>query len=183
MRSVTRREIPRPWRAFLNDLDRQLPHAISLHCLGGFVAACYYDLPRPTNDLDYVEVVPHGAMALLQEIAGIESALAKKHRIHLHHVGVASLPDSYAERLIEIFSGTFRRLKLLALEPHDLALSKLVRNSPIDREDVAQLANAVPLDAKVLRARYRRELRPIIIGDPDQHDRTLQMWIDAYFAS
>ena len=59
----------------------------------------------------------------------------------------------------------------------------LTRNSPIDREDVAQLARAVPLDASLLRARYRRELHPIIIGDPDLHDRTLEMWIQAYFRS
>ena len=59
----------------------------------------------------------------------------------------------------------------------------LTRNSPIDREDVAQLAQAVPLDASLLRARYRRELRPIIIGDPERHDRTLEMWIQAYFRS
>jgi hypothetical protein len=53
---------------------------------------------------------------------------------------------------------------IVALEPHDLALSKLVRNSPIDRHDVRQLARAVPLNADILRARYRAELRPIIIG-------------------
>jgi hypothetical protein len=62
-----------------------------------------------------------------------------------------------------------------------LALSKLARNSPIDRDDVAQLARAVPLDADVLRARYRGELRSIIIGDTAWHDQTLEMWIAAYF--
>lgn len=120
-------------------------------------------------------------MATLQEMAGVESPLAEKHRVHVQHVGVASLPESYAERLTEIFPRRFERLRLLALDAHDLALSKLTRNSPIDRDDVAQLARAVPLDARLLRARYRRELRPIIIGDPEQHDRTLAMWIEAYF--
>jgi hypothetical protein len=38
----------------------------------------------------------------------------------------------------------------------------------------------VPLRADVLRKRYREELRPIIIGDPEVHDRTLDMWIEAY---
>lgn len=143
-----------------------MPRPIEIHCFGGFVAAFYDDLPRPTNDLDYIEVIPHDAMATLQEIAGVESPLAKKHRIHLQYVGVASLPDSYAERLTEIFPGTCQRLRILALDAHDLALSKLARNSPIDRHDVAQLAKAVPLDANLLRARYRHELRPIIIGSP-----------------
>jgi len=122
-------------------------------------------------------------MATLQEIAGAESLLARRHRVHLQHVGVASLPESYAERLTAIFAGQLQRLRLLALDPHDLALSKLARNSPIDRDDVAQLAKAVPLDAKILRGRYQRELRPIIIGDTEQHDRTLEMWIEAYFRS
>jgi len=172
--------LPNPWRAFLVDVDRRLPRSIEIHCLDGFVAALYYDLPRPTNDLDYIEVVPHDAMATLQEIAGVESPLAEKHRVHVQHVGVASLPESYAERLTEPFPRRFERLRLFALDAHDLALSKLTRNSPIDRDDVAQLARAVPLDAKLLRARYRRELRPIIIGDPERHDRTLAMWIEAY---
>jgi hypothetical protein len=180
MPSATPPELPRPWRAFLSDVDRQLPRPIGLHCLGGFVAALYYDLPRPTNDLDYIEVIPHDAMPTLQDTAGAGSPLAKKHRVHFQHVGVASLPESYAERLKGLFPRRFEHLRLLALDPHDLALSKLTRNSPIDRDDVAHLARAVPLKATILRARYQRELRPIIIGDPQQHDRTLEMWIDAY---
>ncbi len=181
MRSATRREIPPPWPAFLAHVDRELPREIALHCLGGFIAALNYDLPRPTNDLDYVEAVPHDAMDLLQRIAGVGSALAKRYRVHLQHVGVASLPESYAERLTEISPASLRRLRLLALEPHDLALSKLARNSPIDRDDVARLSKAVPLDADTLRARYHAEVRPTIIGDPERHDRTLEMWIEAYF--
>jgi hypothetical protein len=46
---------------------------------------------------------------------------------------------------------------------------------------VAYLAQTVPLSADILRARYRQELRPIITGDPETHDRTLQMWLEAYF--
>lgn len=145
------------------------------------MAALYYDLPRPTNDLDYIEVAPAEATATLQEIAGIASPLAGRHGLHFQHVGVASLPESYAERLTEILPRTFERLRLLALDPYDLALSKLSRNSPIDRDDVARMAKAVPLDANVLRLRYQDELRPIIVGDVAQHDRTLEMWIDAYF--
>jgi len=183
MPSATRPEPPSPWRAFLSDVDRRLPRLIQIHCLGGFVAALYYDLPRPTNELDYIEVVPHEAMTILQEIAGVDSLLAKKHRLYFQHVGVASLPESYAERLTGLFPGMFQRLRLFALDPHDLALSKLTRNSPIDRDDVAQLARAVPLDAALLRTRYQRELRPIITGDPDHHDRTLEMWIEAYLRS
>lgn len=58
-----------------------------IHCLGGFVAAFYYNLSRPTNDLDYIAVVPYDATAILQQLAGEGSALAAKHRLHFQHVG------------------------------------------------------------------------------------------------
>lgn len=93
------------------------------------------------------------------------------------------MPDGYVERLTELLPGTFENLRLLGLDAHDLALSKLARNHPVDREDVAYLARTVPLRADVLRRRYREELRPIIIGDPEVHDRTLDMWIEAYMGA
>ncbi len=176
-------ELPQPWDKFLAEVDALLPDPVELHCLGGFVVAVRYHLPRPTADLDYIEIIPHDAMEVLQRIAGPESELAKKYHLYFQHVGVASLPESYAERLIELLPGRFEKLQLFELEAHDLALSKLTRNSPVDREDVAHLAKTVPLDREILRTRYQKELRPIIIGDPKTHDRTLQMWIDAYFGS
>ena len=80
-----------------------------------------------------------------------------------------------------LFSGQFRRLALLALDPHDLVLSNLGRNSPVDREDVAHLARTVPLNPNLLRTRYERELRPIAIGNLERLDDTLDLWIQAYF--
>jgi hypothetical protein len=159
-----------------------LPEAVALHCLGGFVVAVRYGLPRPTADLDYLEVIPSTAASRLQELAGPASRLARTHGVHLQHVTIASLPDRYEERLTPLCPGRFARLALLTVEPHDLALSKLARNSPIDREDVARLARAVPLDPALLRERYTTELRPIIIGDVARHDRTLELWLTAYFA-
>jgi len=181
MRSATSPDLPAPWRGFLEEVDRALPALVQLHCIGGFVVAVRYGLPRPTNDLDYVEIVPRDAMEVLQRIAGPESPLAKKHRLYFQHVGVASLPESYVERLGELFPARFQKLRLFELEAHDLALSKLTRNHPVDRDDVAYLARTAPLNPEVLRTRYQHELRPIIIGDPEVHDRTLQMWIEAYF--
>lgn len=180
MPSATPAELPDPWRRFLIDVDRLLPVRVQLHCLGGFVLAVRHRLPRTTSDVDYIEVVPRDAIETLQRTAGRGSPLARKHRLYFQHVGVASLPESYAERLIELLPRAFQNLKLLALDAHDLALSKLARNHPVDREDVAYLARTVPLHADLLRRRYREELRPIIIGDPAIHDRTLQMWIEAY---
>ena len=46
MPSATRPEIPDPWRAFLEDVDGEIPCETVLHCLGGFIAGLHYDLPR-----------------------------------------------------------------------------------------------------------------------------------------
>ena len=181
MPSGTPRDLPPPWKSFLQEVDHRLAHPVEIHCLGGFAVAFYYVLPRATNDLDYIEVVPRDASSELQRLAGAGSELARRHRLHFQHVGVASVPEGYVERLVDIGPRDLLRLRLRLLEPHDLALSKLARHSPVDREDIAELARAVPLDPALLRTRYRDELRPVAIGDPARHDRTLDMWIEAYF--
>jgi hypothetical protein len=56
-------------------------------------------------------------------------------------------------------------------------LSKLTRNSPVDREDVKFLMRRAPLDPKVLQERYRRELRPYLSNEA-RHDLTLALWLD-----
>jgi hypothetical protein len=145
------------------------------------VVAVRFGLPRPTADLDYVEVIPAQHGPRLQDLAGPGSGLARAHGLHLQPVTVASLPDRYEARLTRLWPGRFAHLALWTLEAHDLALSKLARNSPIDREDIARLARAVPLDPTVLRERYATELRPIIIGDLARHDQTLALWLEAYF--
>ena len=63
------------------------------------------------------------------------------------------------------------------LDPHDLALSKLERNQPQDRDDVKFLAGAVPLDLDLLQARYTTELRPYV-SNPNRSDLTMRLWID-----
>lgn len=169
------------WRRFLSEVDVELPEAVELHCLGGFVASLHYGLPRPTADLDYLQIAPPAAQNYLQRLAGEGSPLARKHGLYFQYVALVSLPDRYDERLTEIFPGHFKHLRLYALESHDLALSKLSRNASVDREDVQYLAKAVPLDPVMLKNRYEEELRPIILGSPAEHDQTLQMWLESYF--
>jgi len=70
---------------------------------------------------------------------------------------------------------------LLALEAHDLALTKLERNFERDRTDVEHLARRGHLKAATLRRRYVEELRPYLIGRESWHDQTLDLWIKAYF--
>jgi hypothetical protein len=42
------------------------------------------------------------------------------------------MPEDYESRLIEMFPGRCKKLKILAPDPYDLVLSKLERNSPKD---------------------------------------------------
>jgi hypothetical protein len=76
-----------------------------------------------------------------------------------------------------MFPGAYRRLHLMALNPYDLALSKLERNSQKDRDDVRFLARTVPFDLDILQERYATELR-WQLGVPKREDLTLQLWLD-----
>jgi len=169
-----------PWKQFLNELDALLNEPIVLHCIGGFAVVSAYGLPRSTNDLDYVTLVPAYCGQDLEQLAGEGSALAHKYKVHVHRAAVASLPLNYEDRLTEIFAGQFRNIRLLVLDPYDLVLSKLSRNIERDRDDVKHLAKTQKLDPTTLRERYE-ELRPNLIGPPEKHDATLEFWLEAYF--
>jgi hypothetical protein len=153
---------PEPWRSFFDDLDRLLPEPVALHCFGGFALIYAYEVARTTNDVDFIGVVPNPMRRTLSELGGRGSALHGKHKVYLDPVTVATLPDGYEARLKPLFSGSWRRVQLYALEAHDLALSKLERNFERDRDDVERLARAGHIHPEVLRSRYYEELRPYL---------------------
>lgn len=82
--------LPTPWKKFLEEVDGFLPERVELHCIGGFAVVAAYGLPRSTNDLDYFSLVPYDLENKLQEIAGEGSALARNHKVHVHHAAVAA---------------------------------------------------------------------------------------------
>ena len=170
--------IPEPWLSFLRELDAAAREEVRLDCMGGFVVTTVYGFSRPTGDLDVLEIAPRDAGRAMLELGMRGSALHKKYKIYLDQVGVAHVPEDYEDRLTKIFPGTFQHLRLLALDPYDLALSKLERNIQRDRDDVLHLARTVPLDLEVLKDRYQKELR-WQLGNPEREDLTLQLWIDA----
>src|SRR5438046_2808011 len=98
-------------------------------------------------------------------------------RVYLDSVGVAKVPEDYEERLTEMFPGAYEHLRLCALDPYDLALSKLERNIQRDRDDVRHLASFVPLDLEILKERYGRELR-WQLGNPEREELRLRLWIE-----
>jgi hypothetical protein len=170
-------ELPERWRGFLTALDTLVTHAVQLHCCGGFVVTVLYGFARTTADLDVLSIVPNQDQRDLAALAGQGSEVHKKHKAYLDVVTIATHPDSYESRLTEMFPGTFRHLRLLALDPYDLVLTKLARNSDRDRADVEYLATAVPLDPATLRDRYNSEMRGYM-GKPEREDLTLDLWIE-----
>ena len=76
----------------------------------------------------------------------------------LTRVSVAAIPENYEDRLTEMFPGTYRHLCLMALDPYDIALSKLERNSQKDRDDVRFLAQDNPVRLERLAGTLRHRI-------------------------
>lgn len=168
---------PEPWHSFFVDIDEAFDQPIALQCIGGFAIAMLYGLPRPTVDVDFLSVIPADEIGRLDALAGMGSPLHKQHGVYVQHVGIVTVPENYEDRLIPIFPAAYRKVQLAGLEDHDLALSKLGRNSGRDREDVKFLARVVPLDRTILEGRYRSELRPYLVAT-DRHDLTMRLWME-----
>jgi hypothetical protein len=151
-----------------------------LHCSGGFVVSQFYGVARPTSDCDFIDWIPADLRPPLWELAGKDSPLHRKHKVFLDAVTVGNYPDDYKTRLLPISEGRWKFLRLLALEAHYLALSKLERNYERDRDDVRRLAGAALLYPRVLKERYEKELRPYLTR-PEREDLTLRLWIESYW--
>ena len=173
-----RKVLPEPWLSFLNELDRIAGSTVRLDCIGGFVVTMLYGLTRPTADVDVLEIAPLSAADAFSKVAMLGGPLFQKYGVYLDRVTVAQPPYEYETRLQEMFPRTFQNLCLMALDPYDLALTKLERNIERDRNDVRYLARIVPFELNLLRERYQKELRPYL-GNPKREDLTLKLWIEA----
>lgn len=174
--------IQEPWIGFLRDVDRALKGRVEVHCLGGFVLAALWRLPRPTSDIDFIEARPGAAGEELLKIAGAGTPLATKHHLQFQRVTVAEFPEGYEGRLIDITPKGIHRLRLKAMEVHDVTLAKLSRNSPRDRADVEFLAKEGTLDGRLLKERFETELRPYLLNEA-REALTLELWLGEFFGA
>lgn len=174
--------IQSPWLAFLRDVDSALDGPVEVHCLGGFVLAVLWELPRPTADIDFVDIKPSEAGQVLLRIAGEGGEIALKHRLCFHRVTIAEFPEAYASRLIDVTPRGLKQLRLRAFEVHDLVLAKLGRNSARDRADVAFLVRKGLIEPRLLEKRFATELRPHVLNE-ERHTMTLRLWVDEFFGS
>lgn len=168
---------PEPWNAFFMEIDNALDSALRLDCSGGFVVTTLYGLERPTADVDVIDLAPRNSGEIAIRLGALGGPLWRKHGVYLEFVAVASIPENYSDRLTEMFPGAYRHIRLMGLDPYDLALSKLERNVQKDRDDVLFLARTIPLDLDTLKRRYETELR-WQLGNPAREDLTLNLWME-----
>jgi hypothetical protein len=65
------------------------------------------------------------------------------------------------------------------MDPDDVALTKLKRDSDKDFQDVLQLAENIPFDLDLFEKRYQEELRDNTTGKPEDNDITFNRWKEA----
>ncbi|MGH9487014.1 MAG: DUF6036 family nucleotidyltransferase [Terriglobales bacterium] len=170
--------LPEPWLSLLGEIERRADSNIDLVCIGGFAVTVAYGAPRTTADLDVLWTIHNPTATATLALAERGSELHRRFGVYIDRVSVATPPCNCEERLREIFSGAFVRLRLFVPDAYDLALLKLDRNLQRDREDAKWLARTAPLDLDELRRRYREELRPYLVGPVERHDLTLNLWVE-----
>lgn len=62
------------------------------------------------------------------------------------------------------------------MDPYDVALTKLKRDSDKDFQDVLQLAERIPFDLELFEKRYKDELRDNTTGRPEDNDIIFYRW-------
>lgn len=167
-----------PWPEFLAAVNQSLTRAVELHCVVGFVLAAVYGIPRATNDVDYIAIHPDSNE--IDEIAGPESRLHKRYKVCFQRVGgISDFPEDYEDRLMTL-PLSLKNLVFKVLDPYDLVLSKLTRNSPKDREDVRFLANKLNLKFSILYERWANEMKTFV-ANAERHETTLNVVWKDYF--
>lgn len=170
---------PEPWGSFLKALNDMLKAPVDLHCIGGFAITMQYGLSRTTSDIDVLPASPSERLAELQQLAGEGSELHRRFQVYLQVVAITNYPEDYESRLIRMWPNfKLERLRLFSLEAHDLALTKIERNTEVDRQDVLSLAQAGYLNPRTLRERYEKEFRPNLVSGAERHDLTLALWTE-----
>jgi hypothetical protein len=167
---------PSPWKEFLQALDSKLTEKCILPCFGGFAVTLVYGIGRTTQDIDVMDVAPPHAVETLNREGGKGSSLAKKYKVYLDVVGIANPPYEYESRLQPLYEGAFEHLVFKVMDPYDLALTKLKRDSDKDVQDVLALAERVPFDLDLFERRYVDELRDNTTGTPEANDAVFGRW-------
>jgi hypothetical protein len=102
--------------------------------MGGFVVTQQYGIGRSTGEIDFLSISTVCAEDNVERVGGLGSSLYEKYRVSVQYAGIAIPTCDYADRLREMYPNSpWNNLRLFALDPIDVALAKLERNSDRDR--------------------------------------------------
>ncbi len=145
---------------FLRAVDRHLTIAAKVVIIGGGAAALAYGVTSTTDDIDTINQL-RAELDVAVRNARADTGLD----IPMKYSSVAEAPDNYEKRL-ERELPELERLEVFVLEKHDLALSKALRCTEGDLQQIRELHERVGLDFHVLVERFRDDLHPYAVGDP-----------------
>ena len=145
---------------FFVAVDRHLTTSASIVIIGGSAAA-FNGATSMTQDVDTFEQTDEGLdRAIVQ--ARIDTGL----QIPVSSSNVADVPWNYKDRLVRPLP-ELKKLRVLVLEKHDLALSKTVRGTEHDEQQISEIHQANPLDFTILVSRFNDEMSHAV-GDPSR---------------
>lgn len=138
---------------------------ISVYLAGGAAMHLYTGI-RISDDIDAVFsrklLVPADVQVLYRDSAGKPRSLYFDPN---YNESFALLHEDAHEDAMRLPLKGIKGVRILVLQPVDLAVSKLSRFAEIDRADILQLAKDGLITAKALRRRARQAL-PGYVGDP-----------------
>jgi uncharacterized nucleotidyltransferase DUF6036 len=118
--------------AFLRIVDKHLESSATIVIVGGSAAA-FHSATSTTNDIDTYEAVePDLEQAVAKAVAETGFQIA------VNHASVAQVPYNHEDRL-EPQLTELERLKVFVLERHDLVLSKVIRGTEHDYQQIQEV--------------------------------------------
>lgn len=155
-------------------IDAALDQPLKIIVIGGAaVALVTRDASIATKDVDSWQLGVAEHERLRAACAGID--------LEIGPATVAEMPWNFEDRIVRILPELVR-LQVSTPEPHDLALSKILRWYDGDEHQIRHLHAHRPLDPNVLVDRFRDEITHVT-GVPRRHRENLIAAIDALFGA
>lgn len=171
----------------LRDVDARLAaddpkDHVTLYVLGGAAAVIAYGAKLGTRDIDvYIHEKRIGEKIL--GWAGQGTELATKHGIYILAANTTLMlieEPEFMERSVEILKGRLKRIRVMALSPEDLILSKLSRYNDRDREHIQSIVENCKVDPDKFIAFYK-SARQYYVGDGKFLDQTFNIVLREQF--
>jgi hypothetical protein len=159
--------------AFLRAVDGHLTEPARIVIIGGSAAA-FHNATSTTNDIDTYNAISAALEAAVAR-ATTDTGLA----ITVGKSVVGDYPWNFEDRLERRFADLVH-LEVLILERHDLALSKTMRGSDHDQQQIVEMHQAAALDFDTLVERFKKEMTHAT-GRPENAQANLLDLIELLF--